>query len=259
MRGTTSLMAVLVIAMLVSGFAIAAPVLAHSGRGGDSDDDSSGSDSDRSDNSGPGSMNSDRDDDEDRRGDNSGPGSMSSGSGSGDETRLRAELLDSTGGDFGKADFRDRGDRMKLSVEAENLDDLGVAEGDILSVFIGSSGVGDVTVAADADISDGLSFDLNLDTDDGETVPAVAVGDVVEVRNSAGTVILSGTFAVKGEQQDEDETEQEIEEEIQGNTIEIEVERDGKKVEVEVRGVEPSMVDSIREMIMQLIESILGS
>ncbi len=108
------------------------------------------------------------------------------------ETRLAAQLS-SANNDLGKAEFTMRGERRKLSVEVENMEQLGLAEGGVLSVFVNNIFVGDAILAADP--LKGIIGDLNIDTVDGEKVPAVKAGDDVKVLNALGGTVLTGKFS----------------------------------------------------------------
>ena len=108
------------------------------------------------------------------------------------ETRLRTRLA---GGAInlktpeGNADFRsDSKGRTRLQVEVENVN---LPNGTVLDVSVLHNGVpatvGHLTLRASG------FGELELNSQDGNAVPAVISGDVVIVSN-AGTAILSGTF-----------------------------------------------------------------
>ena len=99
-------------------------------------------------------------------------------------TELVAELTPPSGLTSGKAKFEVRSDRMRLSVEGEDLSVFGTA-----TVKIAGAVAGTARIALGA-------FDFNVDTRDGEAVPNVRIGDSVQVL-VGGTVILSGRFALK--------------------------------------------------------------
>ena len=102
-------------------------------------------------------------------------------------TRLEVNLT-STSADplaSGKAKFEERSDRTRFSTEAEDVTASGP-----LTVKVNGSMVGSMNVVA------GVG-DLNLDTRDGQSVPAMNVGDTVEVFDAAGVLILSGTLGLK--------------------------------------------------------------
>ena len=104
------------------------------------------------------------------------------------EVRLRAEFTATAAGGpaDGHADWRKEGSRTRLSVEVEDVQQDGTGR-----VIIRR---GTTTIFSRAiTIVNGFS-DLNLDTANGDTVPALQVGDVVRVRDSSGALILRGTF-----------------------------------------------------------------
>jgi hypothetical protein len=89
----------------------------------------------------------------------------------------------------GNADFRmdDKG-RTRLNVEVENVN---LAAGTVLDVSIQHGAT--TTVAGHITLS-ALGFgELELNSQDGNIVPAVQAGDMVIVSN-AGTAILTGVF-----------------------------------------------------------------
>lgn len=81
----------------------------------------------------------------------------------------------------GNAKWERRADRMKFSAEVEDVRTSGAHE-----VRINGKRAGDVRVA-------GGIGDLNLDTRSGHRVPEMRSGDLVEVFNPAGLLILKGT------------------------------------------------------------------
>lgn len=91
----------------------------------------------------------------------------------------------------GHADYRQRPGEKRFSTEVE---DVNLAPGTILSVFIlqdgGETRVGDL-VLGPPPVRGG---DLNLDTRDGQPVPTMRPGTVVIVREPDGTAILSGVL-----------------------------------------------------------------
>ena len=89
----------------------------------------------------------------------------------------------------GHAEFRtepDRG-RTKLNVEIE---DVKLADGTRLDVFVVHGGVS--TKAGEIQLDSGFG-ELELTSQDGDSVPSVKKGDTVMVMNGAGA-ILSGAF-----------------------------------------------------------------
>lgn len=105
-----------------------------------------------------------------------------------DGTRLRAKLTGPAIGTVvpsGQVDYRVRTGRARLNVEVE---DVSLPVGTVLTVHLAGAQIGTITVAAVT-----LGGELELNTQDGATVPAVVKGAVVEVKN-AGITILSGNF-----------------------------------------------------------------
>ncbi len=87
----------------------------------------------------------------------------------------------------GKAKFEMRGDRIRLSVQVEDI----VAAGEV-AITVGGTSLGTVQINAVG------QADVNLDARDGDVVPVLAAGDLVEVRDTAdGTLILSGLLQEK--------------------------------------------------------------
>ena len=104
------------------------------------------------------------------------------------ETRLRTDL---TGGAIagktphGHAEFRSQTgrNRSQFNVEVENVN---LADGTSLEVDVNGAKVGTLTLK----LGEG---ELELNSQDGEVVPAVQKGDVVTVVSTVGA-ILSGAF-----------------------------------------------------------------
>jgi carbon monoxide dehydrogenase subunit G len=84
----------------------------------------------------------------------------------------------------GSAEFSNAGGERELEVEAE---DVNLAVGTVLSVEINGAAVGQMTLNAV------LKAEIRLNSDEGDTVPVIAAGDTVTVKNGAAT-ILSGVF-----------------------------------------------------------------
>ena len=109
------------------------------------------------------------------------------------ETRLRTNLAGAAiGGKTpgGNAEFRSEPakGRTRLKVEVQ---DVNLPAGTMLSVSISHGGV--VTAAGIITLNAFGFGELELDSQDGDTVPAVVAGDLVIVMNG-GVAILSGTF-----------------------------------------------------------------
>jgi len=108
------------------------------------------------------------------------------------ETRLRAQLTGPAIGNItpsGNADFRsDSRGRTRLNVEVEHVN---LPQGTVLTVTLTHAGatstVGTLTLS-------GTGFaKLELNSQDGQTVPAVQSGDMIAVMNGA-SFVLSGVF-----------------------------------------------------------------
>ncbi len=107
----------------------------------------------------------------------------------GNRTKLETRLSSTAEGEplaSGKAKFEKRSDRIRLSVQVED-----VVAAEEVEVFVDGASIG--TVAIDA----AGGADINLDSRDGDDVPVLEAGDLVEVRTSGGTVILSGMLHEK--------------------------------------------------------------
>ena|SRR5690348_1187064 len=108
------------------------------------------------------------------------------------EVRLRTALA---GGAIagktptGNADFRSESskNRTRLNVEVENVN---LPDGTMLTVSVTHMGV--TTMVGSITLRSGFG-ELELDSQDGDTVPAIAKGDMIAVSQGA-TGILSGTF-----------------------------------------------------------------
>lgn len=107
----------------------------------------------------------------------------------GGETRMRTSLA---GGAIagltpsGHADYRASEGRARLNVEVE---DVNLAAGAKVSVTVDGQEIGSITIGA-APVRGG---ELELNTQDGQSVPALKTGAVVVVRNGE-TAILSGVL-----------------------------------------------------------------
>lgn len=86
--------------------------------------------------------------------------------------------------------FEDDGitlERQRTSTEVEDVSTIGAHE-----ILVNGASVG---MSVEVDV---LGFgDLNLDSRDGDTVIDMAIGDLIEVLNPDGDVILTGTLAEK--------------------------------------------------------------
>ncbi len=106
-----------------------------------------------------------------------------------DETIIEAGLVGAAiGGQtpHGKAVFRQRpGNDRKLEVEVE---DVNLPAGTVLGVFVGGQQVATLTLGTLR------AGEVELETGRGQSVPAVANGTTVAVRNQAGANIVTGAF-----------------------------------------------------------------
>jgi len=99
-----------------------------------------------------------------------------------DRTKLEAELINpSIGKDDGKAKFEQRVDRITLSVEIEDQKSDSAFEIKVDGISLGTFTTDDSGFA-----------DFNLDSRDGNTIPTVTSGSMIEVIDSNGNVTLSG-------------------------------------------------------------------
>ena len=104
------------------------------------------------------------------------------------ETRLRATLTGPRIGlltPSGQADYRARDGRARLTIQVE---DVSVAVGTVLDAYINGTKAGTITVGAVT-----LGGELDLNTDDGQSVPSVAKGAVVVVK-LGDQAVLAGVF-----------------------------------------------------------------
>lgn len=100
------------------------------------------------------------------------------------EVRLEGRLQGSAASEkaSGKAKWEQRSGRRKFSVEVEDVSSKGKH-----TVDVNGKTVGYVTIT-------GGFGDLNLDSRLGHTVPALKSGDLVDVTDSDGVLILSGSL-----------------------------------------------------------------
>jgi len=84
----------------------------------------------------------------------------------------------------GKAEFRVRGQQTKFKVEVERVN---LPDGTALTVKVNDNAVGALTL----NLGTG---ELELNSNDGDTVPQIRQGDRVTVTDSNGAVLLSGQF-----------------------------------------------------------------
>ena len=104
------------------------------------------------------------------------------------ETRLRAQLSGARIEGLspsGHADYRASTGRARLNVQVE---DVRVAPGTVLDVYLNGNAVGTITVDAAT-----LGGELELNSQDGSLVPSVASGSVVVVKQG-DRGIVAGVF-----------------------------------------------------------------
>lgn len=101
------------------------------------------------------------------------------------ETKLEVRLDSATTPASGKAKFESRSDRVRFSTEVEDMSSDGF--GTVLVLHEGT-----VILDQPVEIVAGVG-DLNLDSRDGDAVPNIVQGDVVQVF-FGGELILTGTF-----------------------------------------------------------------
>ena len=85
----------------------------------------------------------------------------------------------------GVAEFRSRADgsqQLKVQIENTNL------PGATLNVLINNTKVGELTVGAL------LAGEMQLNTNDGQSVPPIGTGSTAVVTDQAGTTVVAGTF-----------------------------------------------------------------
>jgi hypothetical protein len=106
----------------------------------------------------------------------------------GGEARLSARMV--SGSASGKADYRERGNRRRLNVEAEDLPNTTPSP---QTVFVNGAPVGNMTFAAcPVPATQLLCGELELNTQDGQPVPVIVRGQIVSI--GANPAVLAGTF-----------------------------------------------------------------
>ena len=102
--------------------------------------------------------------------------------------RLSAKMV--SGPASGKADYRERGNRRRLNVEAEDLPNTTPSP---QTVFVNGAPVGNMFLAAcPAPATQLLCGELELNTQDGEQVPVIARGQIVSI--GLTPAVLAGAF-----------------------------------------------------------------
>ena len=107
--------------------------------------------------------------------------------GGGGEVRLTAKMV--SGAASGKADYRERSNRKRLNVEAEDLPNTTPTPQDVLLNGLRVDSMNLTPCPAPA--TQLLCGELELNTQDGQAVPMVKSGDIVSIGNRS---VLSGTF-----------------------------------------------------------------
>lgn len=104
------------------------------------------------------------------------------------EVRLKASMV--TGPASGKAEYRERGNRKRLNVQAEDVAGTTVSP---QNVFVNGVSVGTMVLAAcPAPATQLLCGEMEINTQDGQIVPQVRSGDTVNV--GFAPAVLSGVF-----------------------------------------------------------------
>lgn len=104
------------------------------------------------------------------------------------ETRLRAALTGARINNLtpsGHADFRARQGSSRLNVQVE---DVNLAPGTVLDVYLDGAPIGAITVDSVT-----LGGELELNSNDGDMVPSVKAGALVVVKNGTSAVV-AGVF-----------------------------------------------------------------
>jgi hypothetical protein len=109
-------------------------------------------------------------------------------SGGGGEVRLSARMVSGTASS--KADYRERGNRRRLNVEAEDLPNTTPSP---QAVYVNNVQVGTLTLAAcPIPAQQLLCGEMELNTQDGQAVPVVTRGQIVSI--GVNPSVLSGTI-----------------------------------------------------------------
>ncbi|MFO0706597.1 MAG: hypothetical protein U0412_07055 [Nitrospira sp.] len=104
------------------------------------------------------------------------------------EVRLKASMV--SGAASGKAEYRERGNRKRLNVQAEDLPGTTTSP---QNVYVNNVSVGTMALAAcPVPATQLLCGELELNTQDGQPVPSVRSGDIVSV--GFQPAVLSGVF-----------------------------------------------------------------
>jgi len=101
------------------------------------------------------------------------------------EVRLRTNLSGSAIGRLvpsGHAEFRSRPGRMSFNVQVE---DVNFPAGTVLQVFADGNLAGTITISGAPD----RGGELELNTQDGQPVPALSKGDLIQVKHGARNIL----------------------------------------------------------------------
>lgn len=105
--------------------------------------------------------------------------------GGGTKTRISLTAAAGFAGAKGKATYKVNGSEREFQVETENIQKLA---GKTVGIFVNGKQVGSAVVNSLG------AARLNLNTDLGNTVPNIKVGDQVQVKKSNGVLVVSGSF-----------------------------------------------------------------
>lgn len=108
-------------------------------------------------------------------------------SGGGGEVRLSASMVSAAAS--GKVDYRERGNRRRLNVEAEDLSNTTPTH---QTVYVSGSPVGTIALTAcPVPAQQLLCGELELNTQDGQQVPVITRGQIVSI--GFNPAVLAGT------------------------------------------------------------------
>lgn len=104
------------------------------------------------------------------------------------EVRLKASMV--SGAASGKAEYRERGNRKRLNVQAEDLPGTTISP---QSIFVNGVSIGTMILSAcPAPATQLLCGEMELNSQDGQVVPQVRSGDTVSV--GFAPAVLAGVF-----------------------------------------------------------------
>lgn len=111
-------------------------------------------------------------------------------SGGGNEVRLSAKMV--AGAASGKADYRERGNRRRLNVEAEDLPGTTLPQ---QPVYVNGVPIGTITLGAcpvPAQLL--LCGEMELNTQDGQIVPGIVHGQSTVQIGQSPNILMTGSF-----------------------------------------------------------------